>query len=208
MTGADLINLSRRALSMPAGCGDPFLEKISISELQSPYLRFMYLLAQTLKPQVIVECGVYMATCTGHMASASPESIVIGIDKDFHSDAWKVAYHYKNIVLITGDTVEQAEKVNMILNGSMNKIGILFLDSAHDGFTPMAEFDAYSPLFAEECIVCCDDIVGEQLSAFDQIMMRKFWDEMSGEQVNLHSLHPSYAGVPTPGFGASIIRTS
>lgn len=206
ITAGKIIEMAKIALAMPQGCNDPFLSNISILELQTPYLRFMYILAKELKPQAIVECGVYMATCTGHMASASPDSTVIGVDRDFHKDAWKVRDRYPNIVFFVGDTEGMAWRISTFLHNERKKIGILFLDSAHDGFTPMREFIAYSPMFDEECVVVCDDILGDNLNTYDQILMQKFWKELPGEQIELHSLHPAYADVGTPGFGVSIIK--
>lgn len=192
------------SLRLPWGCGNAFLSQISPMELQAPYLRFLHLLAMEIRPQAILECGVYMGTATGHMAYGNPSSIVIGIDIDFHDHAFLVERQFSNISLIQGDTRKAVPVVRDLLNGK--RIGILFLDSAHDGTTPMQEFEMYEPFFANECIVACDDIAGNNLSARDQAAMQEFWAWMPGFKTELNFLHPEYAGVGLPGFGVSIVR--
>ncbi len=61
-------------------------------------------------------------------------------------------------------------------------------------------------VLADECVVVCDDIIGDNLNSYDQLMMQKFWDEMPGERINMHYLHSEYVDVGAPGFGVSIIR--
>lgn len=188
-------------VNMPWGLEYPDLKKDP--ESQMPYNRFLHNYVMAFKPQVALECGVYRATATRHMARGNLDTLVIGVDEDFHSSANSNVASYSNIVLITGNTIEQ-NTVEMVaaLVGN-RKIGLLFLDSAHDGITPSKEFELYKPFFASPCLVACDD-VGPQ-SMFSTVM-KDFWDNLPGQKIELHQLHPAqHKGQQIPGFGVSIV---
>lgn len=191
--------IARRVVDEPWGCGDEVLA--ANSESWAPYLRFLHAIVKEFKPEAVVECGVYMGTATAHMALANPNTLVVGIDRQFHPNVGKVTCFYDNIVLIDGDTVESFDTVKHVLDGL--KIGLIFLDSTHDGETPRREYDAYKRLFADECVVACDDLSGPK-----HLMekMQRFWKWLPGEKRELHFLHPKIGNIDEPGFGVSIVR--
>ena len=99
----DIVALAKSAPTMPTGMGNVKLAKNP--ESWAPYLRFLGAVMQTYKPRVALELGVYMATATRHMAVGAPESKVIGVDIEFHPDAFNNVQDHPNIELIQGDSV-------------------------------------------------------------------------------------------------------
>ncbi|KKN38136.1 hypothetical protein LCGC14_0756580 [marine sediment metagenome] len=204
---ADIISIADTAHIMPTGMGDAELAKNS--ESWCPYLRFLAAIVAKYQPPVCVELGVYMATATMHMALGSAYSMIIGVDRDFHPAAKHNVERFSNIVLIEGDStsvVTKLEVADVLPWNRLNKelIGLLFLDSTHDGDTPKMEFNLYKTLFAEECLVVCDDLLGPKHL---EVKMQDFWGWLPGEKQELHFLHPRINdGHDVPGFGVSIVR--
>lgn len=202
----DIISIAKDALTSPTGLGDKVLA--DNSESWAPYLRFLGLVVAHYRMPVCLELGVYMATATMHMALGCLDTTVIGVDREFHSNAQGNVKRFPNIVLIEGDTRDFITKVevgDVLPWNRLNKepIGLIFLDSTHDGETPKIEFNRYKVLFAEECLVVCDDILGPPDL---RPKMQEFWDWLPGEKQELHFLHPSQHDEPEPGFGVSIVK--
>jgi cephalosporin hydroxylase len=183
---------------MPAGMGDEFLS-VNPESGWALYYRFLWACVSAYIPEVVVECGVYRGTATEHMAVAHPKTLVIGIDQDFHPDAYGVEGRRDNVRLISGYTTSKATLDSVKMYCGSKRIGLLFLDSAHDSVTPKREFEKYKPLFADVCIVACDDI--------NQEAMQDFWDWLPGEKKLYPELHVALHGDNHPGFAVSIIRS-
>jgi cephalosporin hydroxylase len=191
---SDLIEIAKTCVNEPWGLGLPLLND---TESSCPYYRFLHKLVKTHKPEAVIDCGVYLGIATAHMALGNFETLVIGIDHDLRTRAQVISYYCENIRLVEDWTETAFMQVERLLDGK--KVGMLFLDSKHDGITPTTEFNVYKQLFAEECIVVCDDILDPQ--------MESFWQTFPGEKIDLSFLHPAqYPGFVDPGFGASIIR--
>jgi predicted O-methyltransferase YrrM len=183
---------------MPWGMGHKELE--GNSEIWAPYLRFLYEFAREYKPEMIVECGVYMGTATEHMALANPDGLVIGIDKDFHNAAYNVIRRQANVRYVHGNTLEVYEHV-MMLSDDL-PLELLFLDSEHDGITPQREFEIYESLMGGQCLVACDDIRYNT-------EMRVWWDNICCPKIELNYLHralPGAAAYVESGFGVFIVE--
>jgi cephalosporin hydroxylase len=194
VTIEELIEIGDNCADLPWGMGHK--EFKGNSEIWAPYLRFLYIFTARFKPEAIVECGVYMATATEHMALADPGGLVIGIDRDFHNAAYNVVRRQNNVRFISGDTLDSFEHVELVIEGK--DLELLFLDSTHDGETPSGEFDLYQPLMGEQCLVACDDILENQ-------QMKDWWSNIEYPKVELHHLHPYPApGGPDVGFGVFI----
>jgi cephalosporin hydroxylase len=204
ITTKDLYRIAQQCIDEPWGMGHPELEKVD--EVWNSYYRFLYDCVFIYTPEAVLETGVYKGVASGHMAAASPTTVVIGIDLNILPEAQVMMNSFGNISYITGNTVCQDtyNLVDSILNGK--KIGLLFLDSCHDGDTPLSEFTIYSKFFADECIVCCDDIHALYADQKQQDAMRAFWNILPGDKIDLSMLHDAYGDVKKPGFGASIVR--
>lgn len=203
----DLVDIALKVTNESEGYKDPYL--IKHPELCVLYMRFLRDVVRKYKPAVCLELGVYMGTATAHMATACEDTCVIGVDRDFHEVSQKVSYLYPNIKFIEGEStdVSTRHKVAEALpwDGLIKeRIGLMFVDSTHDGKTPTTEFLLYRPMFDEECLVVCDDILGLPDTIED---MTEFWEYLPGEKQVLHFLHPPlHESYHKPGFGISIIR--
>lgn len=192
----DLKKLADDSVNAPWGMGHK--EFKGNSEIWAPYLRFLYRCVQTYLPELIIECGVYMATATEHMALANDEGLVVGIDRDYHPAAYNVVRRQRNVRFVTGDTSESFESVRVFAEDRL--LELLFLDSTHDGVTPNREFETYEPLMGAECLVACDDILENQ-------QMIDWWNSIEYPKLELNYLHPYPApGGPKVGFGAFIYQ--
>jgi cephalosporin hydroxylase len=194
ITMADLMEYSEVCTDLPWGMGHEEFE--GNSEIWAPYARFLYLFAKEYEPLLTIECGVYMATVTEHMALANPNGLVIGIDRQFHPAAYNVVRRQRNVRFVHGDTLDSFEHVKLFYEG--RPLELLFLDSTHDGVTPSKEFDVYQPLMGEQCLVACDDIL-------ENDEMKAWWDSIGYPKMELHHLHPYPApNGPDVGFGVFI----
>ena len=206
----DLIFIAKDCVEEPWGIGDPILSENS--ESWAPYNRFLHRVVKQYTPQVCLELGVYMGTATAHMALGCSSSTILGVDKDYPEDTKTNMERYPNVVLFDGDSTsfEVQLAISDFLNrltldaGKERLIGLLFLDSTHDGETPQREFQAFRTMFADECLVVCDDILHNK----HRVEMQNFWKWLPGEKQELNFLHPKLHEeiYPEPGFGISIVR--
>ena len=190
----DLAKIGNTCTDMPWGMGHKEFE--GNSEIWAPYLRFLYVFAKNYEPELAIECGVYIGTATEHMVLANPDGLVIGIDKNFHPAASNVVKRQANVRYVYGNTLDVYEHV-MMLSDDL-PLGLLFLDSTHDGITPQSEFELYQPLMGGQCLVACDDILENQ-------EMKDWWNGIEYAKMELNHLHPYPApNGPDVGFGVFI----
>ncbi len=192
----DLECIAMTCVDMPWGMGHSEFE--GNSEIWAPYLRFLYNFIYVYKPELIVECGVYMGTATEHMALANPDGLVIGIDKNFHNAAYDVVRRQANVRYVHGNTLESFDHMEVFADGL--PLELLFLDSEHDGITSQKELEIYEPLMGKQCLVACDDI-------HYNTEMDVWWDNIHRPKIELNYLHPpltpDYADA---GFGVFIVE--
>lgn len=203
-----LIDIARYAVGAPRGMGDSELSKHS--ESWAPYYRFLSLVVSTYRPHVCLETGVYLGTATAHMAAACKNTMVIGVDRDFHKDVGQNTDRFPNIFLVEGDTTSEdtmykvSNTLAMVDPVNRERIGVMFVDSTHDGETPRKEVELYSRFFDVECLIVCDDLIGPR--HLHEKMM-EFWEWLPGEKQELHFLHPRLnTSYDEPGFGICIVR--
>ncbi len=206
---ADIKKLVTRALrEEPTGdvwLDNRYNEQRATINHTNPYYRLFYLIAQQLKPNVVVELGGWQGTAAAHFAAGHPEAMVITIDH--HSDPGDdlnrakmlgVVDRYPNVNYVQGWTspgfVEEYHKgqegwpdVKKLLG--RKKIDILFIDSWHEGRYFKRDYDQYSPLLANPALVICDDILDTPLF----LDMVAFWDSLPGEKFLNDEVHP---GIP------------
>lgn len=205
----NLEHIARYSVGGAHGCGSVYLA--SLQESWAPFRRFLHNVVAATKPGAVLECGVHKGITTAHMAYANPHTLVIGIDRDYHLDACEITGHYDNIILLDGDTTDcfTFDRVEELLSGFFlspyGSIGLLFLDSTHDGDTPRKEFELYEPLLADGCIVAVDDLLGPE-----HLMkrMQEFWNWLPCDKREMHFLHPvpeTHIGlIDQPGFGVGV----
>ena len=194
--------LAQQALSSPWGMGHRELR--DNPECWAPYYKFLYLCIQEYRPKLVVELGTYLGTGAEHMALANHNTLVIAVDIAPQPRAYNVAEYYSNVELYVGDSCIKAIDVAALCHRDNLHIGLLFIDSVHDGETPTKEFQAYASLLGDEAIIACDDLLGPEHL---KVKMQQFWEWLPCEKVELHELHPYPSNInPTPGFGVGIWR--
>jgi len=199
---SELTNIAERAVNYSRGMGDPILA--ANQESWAPYLRFLGIVVKQYTPEVCLELGVYMGTATMHMALGSAATQVIGVDMNFHPDAERNLSRFPNVKMIHGNSIDPNTYLAVSDKVREKSIGLIFLDSTHDGMTPTLEYQLYETLFAEECLVVCDDLLGPRHL---EEKMKVFWDWLPGVKKELHYLHPRLnTSYDEPGFGISIVR--
>jgi predicted O-methyltransferase YrrM len=175
------------------GCGESLLAD---TEAAPPYYRFLHGFVKKYKPKLVVECGTYLGVGAAHMAAAYIDTQVISIDLIPTVRAKRLADYYLNMHLWVCDTTDIHLCADL---QRMNPIELLFLDSGHDGLIPRKELDNLKPALADQCLICCDDILDER--------MTDFWNSLEGDKMTMHFLHPAtFPQFPDPGFGVSILR--
>lgn len=204
MNADELFDIAVKSVDMPWGMGHNALQ--NIPEVNLPYYRFLYNVVAQYHMMGIVECGTYLAGASGHMAAANPEAIVVTIDLEYDARANPIFSAFHNMRRIIGDTISpnMPALVTQALKG--RTIDLLFLDSEHDGSTPLRELANFRHLFSKPCLVVCDDVVSAYADAEQQHLMQSFWHIMPGEKYELNFLHPAYGDVKLPGFGVSIVN--
>lgn len=181
-------------------------EQWSLIGHSNPYYRLFYLIAQELKPGVVVELGGWQGTAAAHFAAGAPGATVITVDhhKDPGDEANRlkmldVIYRYRNVNYLQGwttpgyeeeyhkEAVSVLEDVKEILGN--NKIDILFIDSWHEGRYFKRDWDYYSPFLANDALVICDDVYNDGFF----INMVETFEALPGEKFTDARIH---AGVP------------
>lgn len=174
-------------------------KKIIDNDASSPpcgdlYYEFLTVVMKEFGLKIAVECGVAGGNATKRMILSSEDSFVIGINLGIQSQCLEMYEHYPhNVVFLDMDTTTAGNKVFEVLDG--RTIDLLFLDSTHDGITPTKEFNQFQSMLSDIALVCCDDILVPE--------MKKFWEWLPGEKVELNNLHNQAWAA---GFGVSIVR--
>lgn len=128
-------------------------------DLRSLYYRFLFRLADYMKPATIVELGTWHGASAYAMASANAGGRVITYDTDSGS-IWAQA-RLQSIEFVNEDSLNVRQ--------SIGPIDILFIDTLHDGVLVQKEFDAWRTQMAGNGVILFDDIrLNEQMS--------KWWD--------------------------------
>ena len=178
----------------------------------APYYRFFFELTKRFKPKVVVELGSWQGTSAAHFAGGCKETTVITIDH--HSDpgdidngakTYEAALEFENLHYIQGWTCDKIykEEIGKHQRQAPNaypsvkkalgkkKIDILFIDSWHRYDQAMKDWNAYSPLLADEALVICDDIIpGTKGGGIED--MDKFWKGLKGEKFLDSMLHQGF----------------
>jgi predicted O-methyltransferase YrrM len=167
--------------------GDVWLDT-RFQDLQHPYYKLFYLMAQIFSPRLIVELGTDRATGAAHFAAGYPNGIVITIDTHLgmgveQDKTREVLIQYSNVQYINGDTCSRKTLARV---GEFAPVDMLFIDSLHSGDHARKEYDFYSPLLANDAIVICHDI--EDAPGYTTGMV-KFWNGLPEPKFLASGLH-------------------
>lgn len=166
-------------------------EQVGIIGHTNPYYRLFYRIAQTLKPEFVVELGSWQCTAAAHFALGNPAGEVISIDihredKAAQGRCWEAEGHIPNLTYINAwswDAIDVIKAMDRPLN-------VIFIDAWHDYQYAKREWDLYSPLLSSLALVICDDIT----AGFNFDGMIKFWEELPGEKFLNNEVHRG--GIP------------
>jgi len=144
-----------------------------------------------------------MGTAAAHMASGNPRTQVIAIDIDPQPEAYEAEEQYPNLEVWQGDSCAFHLELTTC---PYEEIGLIFLDSLHDGERPRIELGTYKDLLTSPALVIVDDLLGPEHL---RIPMQEFWEELPEPKIALHELHPQriapgIAYHDAPGFGVCI----
>jgi len=128
---------------------------------------------------------------------------VIAIDIDPQPEAYEAEEQYPNLEVWQGDSCAFHLELTTC---PYEEIGLIFLDSLHDGERPRIELEVYKDLLTSPALVVVDDLLGPEHL---QIPMQEFWRELPEPKIMLHELHPQriapgIAYHDAPGFGVCI----
>jgi len=174
-----------------------------INEANVLYYRWLYRLAEYLRPEVALELGVCRAQASAHIAANS--RVTIGVDikpwePEFSENAAAMrdqALDYR-FILGASTAPETVEKVLEITRECRRLIELLFIDTIHVYNQAIGEFRTYESLLADGALVVMDDILDPPNEVY------RAFQEIPGEHVEMSELHISDRG--TVGFGAIIYK--
>ena len=149
------------------------------------YYRFLWKLAQTLKPAFSVEIGTYVGTSAVHMADGNPDGTVLTID--MNQDAKNIVDRLEIPNLIA---VHDSSALAVKLLKMLPPIDVLFIDGNHCFNNCYGEYDLYRPFVRDGGVILFDDIDIDR-------QMETAWKYILDPKISLKSLHYT-------GFGAAI----
>jgi len=143
-----------------------------------PYWRLFWKLCNLYRPGLAVELGAWQATCAAHMAGGGAATVAT---IDHHTDpgdkenrrlSLEAAQKYLNLFYFQGWTWDVVHEVRDL----GKPVDVLFIDSWHHYDKAMRDWDAYSPLLADEALVVCDDVCDVEPTLH---RMTEFWEDVS-----------------------------
>lgn len=158
------------------------------------YYFFLALLCERVKPRLAVDLGTCEGVSSYCMAVFSPETYVVTLDSD--------RAHRQDECLI--DNVQAFEQnttqpMTPALDKMLREIGVLFVDTYHEGDLAQAEYERWRPRMAANSIMLFDGCTWPPRPS-----MKEWWEafEPAGDlKIDLHDLHSRESA----GFGAVLI---
>lgn len=153
----DWVTIDRLIEASADPTGDPWLDSLParFDEEYHCYYRFLYRLIEYLRPQSVLEIGVYFGVASAFMASrvASYGGTTVGVDiesKGLPRDELSSRFNYHYIL---GDATDPNVQMKI---GDYSPFGVVFQDSSHHYYESMTEWNLYRPMC--NGIWICDDI--------------------------------------------------
>lgn len=196
MNERTLRSLIGRALTLDGI--NPYLDEMYDRFPGFDYYRFAYLLARSMKPDIIVELGTQYARCTAHFAAGAPEAKVITVDnmKDLRAqDLFEhdVQEHYPNIEIVYADSADP----ELIATFEDESIDICFADSLHTADHVWREIVAWTPKIKIGGVWLIDDF-RHCPELFPMLPFKK--------KAIVKGLHTNPVQWPDQGFGYAIVE--
>ena len=198
MTSRDLVLWTARKAHDGVPFADPYLSALPGVGSHALYRNFLFWVVRIIPPpKVIVELGTDTGVTTAHMAMAagSIKDMVISVDID---TSLRII---ENVAGAFGRDVRAtfvgADSLDFLRSYSGSPIALAYLDTDHSYERVSEEFRLVKPMMAEGGIVCVDDILLHE-------GMRRFWDEVREEKLDLSELHTQLQAPHLPrgtGFG-------
>lgn len=154
------------------------------------YYRLMFILAELLKPPVMVELGTDKGYGAWHFAAGNPDGRVIAVDLTLE----RLEIEPDGVTFVTANTLDVANGVEGLSFG--DPIGLILFDSTHTKEHAEKEFSLYDRLCAPNAVQLFDDVMESR-------SMQEFWSSLPEPKILLEELHPRW-GHLMPGFGARI----
>lgn len=191
MTLEELYGLAEMVRNTP----DPRPERLRrLQDEPSPnvlYYRFIYEIANRMRPAAMLETGTRLGHSAAQMASGCPEGKVVTLDIDPAAKERVLSLGFQNIVPVTRDTTLPG--LASEVKSHFGSIDLLFLDSDHSYRVVSAEYKELEPLVREGGVIIFDDI---NLNS----EMKCFWSEIKGPKTSVWYLHTTCSA----GFGVQV----
>ena len=189
MTSRDLVLWAAKKAHDGIPFADPYLSSLPGVGPHALYRNFLFWVVGGLpSPKIVVELGTDTGVTTAYMAAAASESdTVISVD----IDTWL------RVVQGVRATFIGADSLDFLRSYSGSSIVLAYLDTDHSYERVSEEFRLVKPLLADGGIVCIDDVLLHE-------GMRRFWDEVQEEKLDLSELHTQLQAPHLPrgtGFG-------
>lgn len=134
---------------------DEHLDALFAQDPQAIYYRFLFHLARSLKPDLMVESGVAEGRSTAHLAAGWPKGTVLAVDPE-RGDPLQanVLDHYQNV------DFRQCRSDDEILLSTVEprSVGLLFLDSVHNLPHVLTELGYWLPKMQPNAPIIFDDL--------------------------------------------------
>ena len=183
-TEADILRLKDMAIDPTVKIGGDWLKELH-GEAQVErfdwmgYYRFLYLVAQSIKPELTVEVGTNQGTSAVFMKKGHPEGEVNTVDVLKIPAAattlkrFDIHYHIMDSLKYTPPPFP---------------IDLMFFDTSHTYGQTLAEYEKFSPLVRAGGVMCFDDVSVSP-------DMERFWSGLEATKIPLPELHHSGFGV-------------
>lgn len=183
MTITEILEIEKLA-HQPVGI--QFIDDLFSLASTAIYYRFMYHLVRRMRPELVVELGVYAGRSTAHLAAATGCRVVAVDPKPL--DVSPILTKYPNIDLRI-DVSTSPSILSEIDDGSVD---LCFIDTVHYYQQVTSELRLWLPKIRRGGVILFDDVS-------ENIEMIRAWSEIQASHVtvSLPSLHHS-------GFGALV----
>lgn len=129
-----------------------------ISSSPGPQMTFLSALAAVAESKNILEMGTCLGLGTAYLVEQNPSAQIVTLEGDPALAALARKHwswlHLSGIKLVVGPFADTLPSIS----GPSSRFDFIFMDGHHDGQAMIAYWAMLKPQFAEEAIICIDDI--------------------------------------------------